>query len=102
MIQIIKVVESDKKDKRFCAIMNNGKMFDFGSKNGKTYIDGRTDLEKINYIKRHQENPLEKKLIKNLVLSPSVLSLYLLWNTKDMDENIKILNELFRKNYDKL
>jgi len=66
------------------------------------YVGHTTDLEKINYIKRHQENPLEKKLIKNLVLSPSVLSLYLLWNTKDMDENIKILNELFRKNYDKL
>jgi hypothetical protein len=36
----------------------------------------------------------EKKLIDNLTLSPSVLSLYILWGMfNTMDENVKYLNK---------
>jgi hypothetical protein len=44
-------------------------------------------------------NKTELNLITNLVPSPSLFSDYLLWNTPNLDENIKILNELFKNKY---
>jgi hypothetical protein len=39
----------------------------------------------------------EKQLIDNLVPSPSLFSMYLLWNTNSLQNNVKILNDMFKK-----
>ncbi len=85
--------ESDKRDKRFVAIYN-GKKYYFGSPTGFTFIDGASVRTRDNYFKRHMANAAEKNRIVNLIMSPALLSAYVLWNTSDIQENIKILRAL--------
>ena len=74
------------------------KQFDFGQQGGFTYIDGATESARSAYLKRHTANAVEDKLIRNLVPSPALLSAYLLWGqSRDLQENIKILNRLWRQ-----
>jgi hypothetical protein len=50
-----------------------------------------------NYRKRHLGNKIESNLINNLIMSPSLLSYYLLWGPyTELDENIKFLNNLMK------
>lgn len=78
--------------------MDNGKEYDFGYRNGETYIDHGDSLKRINYWKRHLGNKTEKKLIENLVPSPSLFSAMLLWGKhKDIYQNIDELNKLWEK-----
>lgn len=98
-IKIIDIVDSPKKDKRFRVLMSDGKNIDFGLKDGQTFLDHK-DIDKRNaYIARHFANKIEKHLISNLIPSPSVMSAFLLWNTSDLEKNIKILNKLFKEKY---
>jgi hypothetical protein len=73
---------------------------DFGLKDGVTYIDGmRTTQERRNYLARHLANPIERKLIENLIPSPSLLSAVLLWGKhKSLSKNIDELNKLWKIN----
>ena len=92
---------SPLKMKRYRAtiLLHNGKerKIDFGLKNGTTFIDGRINLEKENYIKRHLGNPIEKKLIENLIPSPSLLSMKLLWGKyNELEKNVDELNKLWK------
>lgn len=99
---IIKIEKSPLRVKRFRAFvkMHNGeiKHFDFGDPNGSTYIDHFDIVKRENYRARHLANEIERKLIKNLVPSRSVLSFFLLWgpHTK-LEDNIKYLNNLWKK-----
>jgi hypothetical protein len=84
------------KNKRFKAIFENDELkkgVEFGQIGGKTYIDSRTKEERENYLKRHENNPLEEKFLKNkkkYYNSPSVLSAEILWGeSKDINKNIK-------------
>jgi len=91
------IIPSPLKSKRFRVIVNDNGLkasVDFGSKNAKTYIDGATDLERENYLKRHGANPLEKNLINNYSsITPSLLSAHLLWgNHRNIIKNIDELN----------
>lgn len=103
---IIKVEKSPLRIKRFRAFvkMHNGeiKHFDFGAPSppAETYIDHFDVIKRENYRIRHLANATERKLIQNLVPSPSVLSFYLLWGkyTK-LEDNIKYLNTLFRQRH---
>jgi len=73
------------------------KTFQFGLKNGNTYIDTRSELERENYIKRHLGNPLEKHLIDEMIPSPALLSFFILWGPyKSLKENVRHLNYLWR------
>jgi len=93
-MQILKVVKSPNKQKRFRALFDNGTHLDFGIKNSYTYIDGADEDTRYNYLKRHYYNPNEKYFIDNLIISPSVLSYYLTWGSShDINKNIKILNQ---------
>ena len=69
---------------------------DFGSKNATTYIDGATELERENYLKRHGLNPLEKNLINNYsAITPSLLSAHILWgNHRSIMKNVDELNKM--------
>ncbi len=95
---IVKIQKSPKFQKRFRVTMDNGKTYDFGLKNGSTYLDHHNKTLRENYWKRHLANPTEKKLFEGLVPSPSLFSLALLWgNSTNLDENIQILNNLWKK-----
>jgi hypothetical protein len=106
---ITDIKPSPVKNKRFRAtiLLHNGKekKIDFGLKDGRTYIDKlpngaplRTTQERHNYLQRHLANPIEKKLIENLVPSPSLLSATLLWGKhKSLEKNVKELNKLWSK-----
>ena len=87
------VFNSDKSNKRFVAVYKNKKYY-FGSPTGFTFIDGASEKMRDNYRKRHYANAVEKHRIDNLIVSPALLSFYVLWNTPDIKENIEILNAL--------
>ena len=97
-MKIKEIQHSPIKNKRFRVILDNGKHYDFGLDTGSTYIDHH-DIKKRNaYIARHFGNKLEKNLIINLVPSPALFSMYLLWGKyTSLEENIKWLNSLFKK-----
>lgn len=96
---IVKIEKSPVAMKRYRVTMDNGKTYDFGYYGGRTYIDGRTVTERENYRKRHLANDTEKRLIENLIPSPSLFSYYLLWgSTTSLRENIKRLNAKWKKN----
>jgi len=94
---IIKIVPSPKKYKRFRAIMDNDRVFDFGLDTGSTYIDHKDKLKREAYWDRHYANATEKKLIDNLVPSPSLFSAYLLWGKYfNLKKNMDYLNGLWK------
>jgi hypothetical protein len=99
---IFDIKKSPRAGKRFRAYIKrkNGQMeyYDFGFDGGKTFIDGRTETERENYLSRHLGNKTEEQLINNLVPSPALLSAFLLWGkSRDLQTNIKYLNDLWKK-----
>jgi len=76
--------------------MDDGKYYDFGLEFGRTYIDHKDKIKRENYRKRHYAQ--EKKLIDNLIPSPSLFSWALLWgDSTNIHENIKELNKMLNK-----
>ena len=94
MIQ--EVITSPLKTKKYRAIMSDGSKIDFGLKGSSTYLDHHDDKKRHNYRLRHLANDREHYLIKNVIPSPALLSFYLLWNTGNLEHNIKYLNELLK------
>ena len=81
--------KSDKKGKRFVIIMpSKNHQHHFGSDVGKTFIDGRTEKEKENWIARHRVN-------KNWDNKHSSIyySRMLLWTEPTLKEAIKKLQK---------
>ena len=98
----MRIDRSNRLQKRFKVILDNDKEFHFGQEfsdgtHPQTYIDGASREKRDNYIKRHLGNKTENQLINNLVPSPSLFSMFLLWNTNSLENNIKILNGMFKK-----
>ncbi len=65
---------SPRKDKKLVFKMKNPeRTIHFGSKNSRTYVEGATKQQRLNYIKRHKvrENWNE--------INPGSLSRFLLW-----------------------
>ncbi len=87
---MIQLLFSERPNKRFVAIYND-KVYYFGSPTGTTFIDGATQKQKDNYKKRHYANAVEKHRIDNLIMSPALLSWHLLWNSRDLAENVRLL-----------
>jgi hypothetical protein len=99
---IIKIEDSPVKNKRFRITMDNSETYDFGYFNGSTYIDHKDEKKRNAYLKRHYANPIEKKLIDNLVPSPSLYAAYILWGPYDnIEDNIENLNNLWIKKENK-
>ena len=73
----MKVEKSNRKNKRFVAIFNNGERIHFGFKGGSTYLDHKDKTKRKNYIARHEV--LEKKFY-NDPKRPATLSRFLLWS----------------------
>ena len=99
-MQIINIINSNRKNKRFRIIMSNGHCFDFGLLNGQTYIDHHNQVKRINYLKRHMANEKEKYLIDNLIPSAALFSAKILWGKyKNINKNINELNKLLINKY---
>lgn len=101
---IIKIENSRKQMKRYRITMDDGKQYDFGLKGGATYVDHKDQSKRNAYLKRHLANKTENQLITNLVPSPSLFSAYILWskgnpNKTTIEENIKLLNNLWKKKH---
>jgi hypothetical protein len=96
-MKIESLEKSNRKDKKYVVLMSDGKSYHFGLKNAITYVEGATKQKRDAFLARHLNNPLEKNLIENLIPSPALFSVYLLWDTPSLDENIKKLNRLFSK-----
>ena len=93
MLQITEVIDSPLENKKYRAITNDGKHYDFGQKGSKTYLDHNNQYLRENYRKRHLANEKEYYLIDNAIMSPALLSYYLLWgNYKKLEDNIQQLN----------
>jgi hypothetical protein len=104
MVEIVDLTESPKSNKRFritLDLIGTGdhlKHWDFGAKNGQTYIDHHDAKKRENYIKRHLANPTERERIENVTPSPALFSMVLLWgNSTDLTENVHHLNSLLKK-----
>ncbi len=93
---ITRVVKSTRKGKKLTAILSDGQQIHFGSDVSQTYTEGASKEKRDAYMRRHMANAVEKHHIENLVMSPALLSAYVLWNTPDMAQNIKILNKKLR------
>ena len=93
---IVKVLKSPRKMKRFRAVLDDGRTFDFGLDGGATYIDHKDARLRDNYLLRHMANPTEARLVENLKPSPALFSAMLLWGKyKTLEENIQYLNSLW-------
>lgn len=93
---IIKIMNSDKPNKRYKILMDNGKTYDFGLKNGSTYIDHFDKIKRDNYLKRHYALKKERPFIDNLIPSAALFSFYLLWTGTNLNDNINQLNKLLK------
>lgn len=97
---IIKIEPSPVSHKRFRVYMDTGKHYDFGLDTGMTFIDHHDIKKRDNYRKRHLANSVEKELNANLVPSPSLFSMFLLWGKyTDLQKNIDYLNSLWKKKH---
>lgn len=106
-MKLIKLEKSPRYNKRFRALFNNNIYIDFGYKDefgnkAITYIDGATKQKRDAYIARHMGNKKENELVQSLIISPSLLSLFILWNTPSLENNVKILNKLLSEKYNKI
>ena len=81
--------ESPRKNKRYRMTFDDSTYVDFGSKNGKTFIDGRTNLEKENWYKRH-----EKDRNFNNPKSGIYMSKMLLWTEPTLKKSIRKLEKV--------
>ena len=96
-MKIVSLEKSTRVNKKYVATMSDGNEYHFGLKDSVTYIDGASKEKRDAFLARHMNNPLEKKLIENIVPSPALFSVYLLWNTPSLEKNLKILNRLLSK-----
>jgi hypothetical protein len=95
--RIQRITASSKKNKRFKVILENGNSYDFGLLNGSTYIDHGDKAKRDAYWARHYANDRERYLIDNIIMSPSLLSAYILWgSSKSIQKNIKELNHALK------
>lgn len=95
-VTIERIEPSDRKDKKYRAVLTDGRHIHFGLKGSITYTDGASTQKRNAYLARHLGNKTEQQLIENLILSPALLSAYILWLTPDIDNNVKKLNDLLK------
>jgi len=94
---IISISKSPRANKRFRVVVKRKdgttENVDFGFPDSTTFINGATETQRENYLKRHMANATEKRLIENLVVSPALMSARILWGeSRNVQTNIASLN----------
>ena len=91
----MKIEPSTRKGKRFVATYADGTKVHFGSKGASTFIDGkRTEIERQNYLKRH-----DVREDFNNPKSAGALSAALLWGkSMSLDKNHQDFMKKFKIN----
>jgi len=101
MIEILELVLSPKSNKRFRIVVNEDglvRSYDFGAKNGNTYLDHEDKKKRSAYWARHLANPTEYERITNLVPSAALFAFRLLWGkSTDLIENVVELQKDFNR-----
>ena len=92
-MQIINVVKSNRKGKKYTAILSDGKEVHFGSDVSKTYVEGASKEKRAAYLARHLANDVERERVEKMIMSPALLSAYLLWGGPSLEKNIQVLNK---------
>jgi hypothetical protein len=102
--KIVILEKSNKKDKRFSVTMKNfGNIPDhshaFGSRDGKTFIDSRSQKEKDAWFKRHRKDKGFNNIHSGIYYSKNLLwgdSKSLKKNIKDLEKKLdaKIINKI--------
>jgi hypothetical protein len=99
MIEILELINSPKAGKRFRIVINEDGVihhYDFGAKNGSTYIDHQDKKKRAAFQARHLGNPIEAYRIHNLIPSPALFAFRLLWGSStDLLENVISLQKDF-------
>tara|TARA_R110002096_G_scaffold434487_1_gene656192 strand:- start:121 stop:396 length:276 start_codon:yes stop_codon:yes gene_type:complete len=89
----MKVEKSNRKNKRYVALFNDGERIHFGFKGGSTYLDHKDKTKRKNYIARHEV--LEKKFY-NDPRRPATLSRFILWgDATNLNQAIKDYEKKF-------
>lgn len=98
-IEIVELTLSPKATKRFKITLNidgEQKSWDFGAKNGNTFIDHADERKRNAWYARHTANTVERNRIENIIPSASLFSALLLWgDSPDLFSNLVNLNSLF-------
>lgn len=85
--------KSKRDDKRFVLIMEDiGHKHHFGLKGGKTFIDGRTEKERQNYIARHK---VRENWNKSGIHTSGFWSRWILWNEPTLQKSINDVEKRF-------
>ncbi len=83
---------SEKKDKKYTAIIDNKKTVHFGASGMSDYTKHKDDDRKHNYLQRHKHDHFNNRLY------PSFYSTNVLWNKKTLSESIKDTNKKYNVN----
>tara|TARA_R110002020_G_scaffold122660_5_gene278410 strand:+ start:744 stop:1043 length:300 start_codon:yes stop_codon:yes gene_type:complete len=87
------ILKKSKRDnKRLVIIMNENMKHHFGLKGGKTFIDGRSEKERQNYIARHK---VRENWNKSGIHTAGFWSYHLLWNKPTLQESINDVEKRF-------
>ena len=84
--------KSNRKNKKFVIIMDDNMKHHFGLKDGKTFIDGRTEKERQNYIARHKVN---ENWEKSGIHTAGFWSRWVLWNKPTLKDSIKDIEKKY-------
>ena len=90
----VSLKKSDRKGKKYVIVFNNPKKtIHFGSKDSSTFLDHKDKTKRDNYIKRHRvhENWNE--------VNAGSLSRYLLWDSTNLNTNLKNYLQRFKIDY---
>tara|TARA_R110000803_G_scaffold123289_1_gene191214 strand:+ start:44 stop:379 length:336 start_codon:yes stop_codon:yes gene_type:complete len=93
MLELLHIRKSKNKTKKWVAVFkidnDKEKRVRFGATGYTDYTLGASKKQRDNYRNRHKNDNI------NVPLSPGSLSYYILWDTPDMDENIKKFKKRF-------
>lgn len=102
-VEIVELLPSQLPTKRFKIVLNidgHDYTFNFGQEGSSTYIDHGDKTKRENYRRRHYANKTERHRIDNLIPSPSLFSMKLLWGDKtDLLDNLVDLQREFNAHY---
>lgn len=103
MVEIVELLPSELPSKRFKIVVrvdDRDYTYNFGAKDGNTYIDHGDEKKRENYRRRHYANKTEKYRIDNLIPSPALFSWKILWGDKtDLLDNLVDLQREFNKHF---